>query len=59
VLETALSRHDVYSADECFLTGTAAEVVPVIKCDGRLIGPGKPGPLTRKLREQFLHLVRQ
>jgi branched-chain amino acid aminotransferase len=59
VLEIALSRHDVYSADECFLTGTAAEVVPVVKCDGRPIGNGKPGPITRKLREQFLQLVRQ
>jgi branched-chain amino acid aminotransferase len=59
VLETALTRYDVYAADECFLTGTAAEVVPVVKCDGRPIGNGKPGPLTKKLREQFLQLVRQ
>jgi branched-chain amino acid aminotransferase len=59
VQETALTRHDVYSADECFLTGTAAEVVPVVKCDARVIGTGKPGPLTKKFREQFLQLVRQ
>ncbi len=59
VQEVALTRHDVYSADECFLTGTAAEVVPVVKCDGRLIGTGKPGPMTKQLREQFLRLVRQ
>jgi branched-chain amino acid aminotransferase len=59
VQETALTRHDVYSADECFLTGTAAEVVPVVQCDGRQIGNGKPGPITRRLREQFHELVRQ
>jgi branched-chain amino acid aminotransferase len=57
--ETALTRHDVYSADECFLTGTAAEVIPVIKCDGRAIGNGKPGPITRQLRERFVQLTRQ
>jgi branched-chain amino acid aminotransferase len=59
VEETALTRHDVYTADECFLTGTAAEVVPVVKCDGRLIGTGKPGPITKQLRERFFALARQ
>jgi branched-chain amino acid aminotransferase len=59
VEQIALTRHDVYSADECFLTGTAAEVVPVVKADGRPIGSGKPGPLTRQLRERFQTLVRQ
>ena len=59
VQEMALTRHDVYSADECFLTGTAAEVVPVAKCDGRPIGNGKPGPITRQLRERFHQLARQ
>jgi branched-chain amino acid aminotransferase len=59
VQEVALTRYDVYTADECFLTGTAAEVVPVVKCDGRMIGNGKPGPLTKQLREQFLRLVRE
>jgi branched-chain amino acid aminotransferase len=59
VQETALTRHDVYVADECFLTGTAAEVIAVIKCDGRPIGTGKPGPITRKLREGFQQLTRQ
>src|SRR5262249_1478547 len=53
VQETALTRHDVYIADECFLTGTAAEIVPVVKCDGRVIGAGRPGPITRQLREAF------
>ena len=59
VRELALTRHDVYAADECFLTGTAAEVIPVVKCDGRPIGSGKPGPVTRQLRERFQQLVRQ
>ena len=58
VQETALTRHDVYTANECFLTGTAAEVVPVVKCDGRAIGTGRPGPITRQLRERFHQLVR-
>jgi branched-chain amino acid aminotransferase len=59
VVESALTRHDVYIADECFLTGTAAEVIPVVKCDGRPIGSGKPGPVTRKLREDYQQLTRQ
>ena len=59
VQEMALTRHDIYSADECFLTGTAAEVVSVVKCDGRPIGTGKPGPVTRQLRERFHQLARQ
>jgi branched-chain amino acid aminotransferase len=59
VQEAPLTRHDIYTADECFLTGTAAEVVPVVKCDGRVIGIGKPGPRTRQLREQFQRLVRE
>lgn len=59
VTETALQRHDVYTADECFLTGTAAEVIPVVKCDDRVIGTGKPGPITRQLRERFHELTRQ
>jgi branched-chain amino acid aminotransferase len=59
VREPALTRHDVYAADECFLTGTAAEVIPVVKCDGRAIGTGKPGPMTRQLRERFHRLTRE
>jgi branched-chain amino acid aminotransferase len=58
VREIPLTRHDVYSADECFLTGTAAEVIPVVKCDGRVLGTGKPGPITRQLRERFQQLTR-
>ncbi|MBX9790732.1 MAG: branched-chain-amino-acid transaminase [Pirellulales bacterium] len=58
VREIPLTKHDVYVADECFLTGTAAEVIPVVKVDGRSIGPGVPGPLTRDLRERFHKLAR-
>jgi branched-chain amino acid aminotransferase len=58
VREIALTRHDVYVADECFLTGTAAEVIPVVKVDSRAIGSGKPGPITQRLREQFHKLAR-
>jgi len=58
VVERALDRHDVYSADECFLTGTAAEVIAVVECDGRPIGAGKPGPITQELRTRFHALVR-
>lgn len=58
VEERPLVRHDIYIADECFLTGTAAEIVPVVKCDGRVIGEGVPGPVTRELRRQFEELVR-
>jgi branched-chain amino acid aminotransferase len=57
--EEVLSRHDVYTADECFLTGTAAEVIAVVKVDGRPIGAGKPGPITKLLRERFQRLVRE
>lgn len=57
--EMTLSRHDVYVADECFLTGTAAEVVPVVKIDGRPIGDGKPGPITGQLMRAFHELVKR
>jgi len=56
--EVPLTKHDVYVADECFLTGTAAEVVPVVKVDSRTIGNGKPGPITRDLKERFHKLTR-
>ena len=58
VHEVALTRHDVYIADEMFLTGTAAEVIAVTKVDGRVIGEGKQGTLTRKLRDAFTAAVR-
>jgi len=59
VRELPLTKHDVYIADECFLTGTAAEVVPVVKVDGRPIGCGVPGPITRSLSERFHKLTRE
>lgn len=59
VREQTLIRHDIYVADECFLTGTAAEVIPVVKLDGRAIGEGTPGPITRKLRTRFQQHVRE
>jgi len=51
--EEQLTLYEVYTADECFLTGTAAEIVPVARCDGRVIGDGKPGPITKRLMERF------
>lgn len=57
--ETTLIRHDLYVADEMFLTGTAAEVVPVVSLDGRRIGDGKPGPITRRLLELFHEFTRK
>jgi branched-chain amino acid aminotransferase len=59
VEESSLTRLDVHTSDECFLTGTAAEVIPVVKCDGRQIGSGKPGPITKQLRERFHQIIRQ
>ena len=59
VVETHLTRHDIYIADECFLTGTAAEVISVVKLDGRTIGSGTPGPVTKELRSDFQQLVRE
>lgn len=58
VREVALTKHDVYVADECFLTGSAAEVIPVVKVDMRSIGDAKPGPITNQLKEAFHKLVR-
>lgn len=55
--EVALTRHDVYVADECFLTGSAAEVIPVVKIDNRPIGDGQVGPITRQLMLAFKQLV--
>ncbi len=51
--EHVITRHEVYISDECFLTGTAAEIVPVVKVDGRVIGDGKPGKVTMRLLEEF------
>jgi branched-chain amino acid aminotransferase len=57
VSEPNLTRYDVFNADECFLTGTGAELVPVVKVDGRGIGDGKPGPRTRELVKKYHELV--
>ena len=57
VSEPNVTRYDVFNADECFLTGTGAEVIPVIKVDGRVIGTGQPGPATRSLMEKYRALV--
>jgi branched-chain amino acid aminotransferase len=59
VRETPLTKHDVYIADECFLTGSAAEVVPVVKVDSRRIGDGRPGPITQRLLTRFHEITRQ
>lgn len=58
VKECVLLRHDIYIADECFLTGSAAEVVPVVSLDGRDIGEGTPGPVTLELLEKFQAFAR-
>ena len=57
--QSPMTRHDIYVADECFLTGSAAEVIPAVKLDGRAIGDGKVGPITKQLNEAFSKLVRQ
>lgn len=59
IAEKTLQKHDLYIADECFLTGSGAEVVPVTRIDGRQIGGGVPGPITRKLIEAFRRYIRE
>ncbi|MDA1192651.1 MAG: branched-chain-amino-acid transaminase [Candidatus Poribacteria bacterium] len=58
VVEQPFTRFDLYTADECFVTGTGAEIVPVVKVDGRVVGNGIPGEMTRKLTEAFKALAR-
>ncbi len=58
VAEPNLTRYDLFNADECFLTGTGAELIPVVKIDGRVIGAGKPGPITRKLEADYHALTK-
>lgn len=58
-VEKTLQRYDVYTADECFLTGTAAEVIPVTKIDGRPIGDGQVGKVTKRLLEAFHKHIRE
>ena len=57
--EHVITRHEVYISDECFLTGTAAEIIPVVKVDGRVIGTGKPGKLTFSLMKKFKELTKK
>ena len=57
VSEPDLTRYDLFNADECFLTGTGAEIMPVVKIDGRVIGTGKPGPITRELSVRKYHAL--
>ncbi|QDV48245.1 branched-chain-amino-acid transaminase [Gimesia fumaroli] len=59
VEQIPFTRHDIFIADECFLTGSAAEVIPVVELDGRKIGDGKPGPITKELNEMFKKLTRE
>lgn len=59
VREPHLTRYDLYTADECFLTGTGAEIIPAVKLDGRVIGNGKPGEMTRRLMSAFCELTGQ
>ena len=58
VVEKVFTLHDLYNADECFLTGTAAEVIPTVKVDGRPIADGKPGKITRQLITAFRELTK-
>jgi branched-chain amino acid aminotransferase len=58
VSEPNLTRYDLFNADECFLTGTGAEIVPVTKIDGRVIGRGRPGPVTRELEKKYRALTK-
>ena len=58
VEERDMTRYDLFVADEVFLTGTAAEVIPVVKLDSRPIGDGRPGPVTRRLIDRFHELTR-
>ena len=56
--EEVITRHNLFNADECFLTGTAAEVIPVVKIDGRQIAAGRPGPTTLRIMREFKRLTR-
>jgi len=58
VRETLVTRDDLYLADEAFFTGTAAEITPIVEVDGRTVGSGKPGDVTRRLQDVFFRVVR-
>ena len=57
ISEPDMTRYDIYTADECFLTGTAAEIIPAVRLDSREIGDGKPGPVTGRLIARFRQLT--
>ena len=57
--EQMLTRHEIFNADEAFLTGAAAELIPVVEIDGRIIGGGKPGKLTLELMKRFKQVTRK
>ena len=57
--EVPLTRHDVYNAEEAFLSSTIKEILPVTNIDGRRIGPGRPGPITKRLHQAFRQLVKR
>jgi branched-chain amino acid aminotransferase len=59
VHEHVITRHEVYISDECFLTGTAAEIIPVVEVDGRVIGSGKPEKLTLSLMKKFKETTKE
>jgi len=59
VEEGFITRHEIFNAHECFLTGTAAEIIPVVKLDGRVIADGKPGELTGKFMKLFKEMTRK
>jgi branched-chain amino acid aminotransferase len=59
VIEADFTRHDIFVSDECFLTGTAAEIVPVVKADGRIIGNGKLGPITTRIVARFREMTQK
>lgn len=57
--ECLITRHEIFNAEECFLTGTAAEIIPVVKVDGRAIGDGKPGTVTKKMMTLFHSITKK
>jgi branched-chain amino acid aminotransferase len=57
--QSNMTRYDIYTADECFLTGTAAEIIPAVRLDTRVIGDGRPGPVTLRLTEKFHKLTEE
>ncbi|KPK42229.1 MAG: hypothetical protein AMJ78_03180 [Omnitrophica WOR_2 bacterium SM23_29] len=59
VYENPFTRHELFNADECFLTNTSMEVMPVVNCDGRKIGNGKPGLVTNMLKDEFIKMLKR